>query len=124
MRGYVRSRAVTAVVADPAPLAPQTTVAGTVYTCPMHPEMLPDHASACPKCGMALAPGMPTLDDGESPEPPDFKRRFVWTLPLTIVVQVLAMAGYRPQWFQGTTQRWIKLMLTLPIVAVGGFAVL
>jgi Cu+-exporting ATPase len=27
---------------------------GTVYTCPMDPEIRQDHPGACPKCGMAL----------------------------------------------------------------------
>ena len=65
---------------------------------------------------MALEPEMPTLDEGESPELTDFKRRFVWTLPLTIIVTVLAMAGHRLQRFEMTTQSWIELVLMLPIV--------
>src|SRR5215213_3466914 len=28
--------------------------AGTIYTCPMHPEIEQDHPGNCPKCGMAL----------------------------------------------------------------------
>lgn len=41
----------------PAPAAP-----GTIYTCPMHPEVRQDHPGACPKCGMGLEPvgGAPT----------------------------------------------------------------
>ena len=53
-----------------------------IYTCPMHPEVRQDHQGSCPKCGMALEPEMPTLDEGENPELVDFKRRFIWTLPL------------------------------------------
>ena len=109
-------RAVPVVAAAPALPVPQPAVAGTVYTCPMHPEVRQDHPGACPKCGMALEPEMPTLDEAESPELTDFKRRFVWTLPLTIVVTVLAMAGHRLQWFEMATQSWIELGLTLPIV--------
>ena len=75
--------------------APEPAVAGTIYTCPMHPEVRQNHPGACPKCGMALEPEMPSLDDGESPELTDFKQRFIWTLPLTVVVTVLAMAGHR-----------------------------
>jgi P-type Cu+ transporter len=30
--------------------------AGTIYTCPMHPEVRQDHPGACPKCGMGLEP--------------------------------------------------------------------
>ena len=94
---------------------------GTIYTCPMHPEVRQDHAGACPKCGMALEPEMPSLEDGESPELVDFKRRFIWTLPLTIVVTILAMVGHRLQWFEMATQSWIELVLSLPIVLWAGW---
>ena len=66
-----------------------------IYTCPMHPEVRQDHPGACPKCGMALEPEMPSLDEGENPELVDFRRRFWWTLPLTVAVTVLAMFGHR-----------------------------
>ena len=79
--------------ADAAPPDAEAPIAGAVYTCPMHPEIRQDHPGACPKCGMALEPEMPSLDDGESPELVDFRRRFWWTLPLTVVVTVLAMVG-------------------------------
>ena len=95
--------------------------AGAIYTCPMHPEVRQDHPGACPKCGMALEPEMPTLDEGESPELADFKRRFIWTLPLTVVVTLLAMAGHRLQWFEMATQSWIELVLSLPIVLWAGW---
>ena len=61
--------AATAIVDEPVRL-------GTIYTCPMHPEVRQDHPGACPKCGMALEPEMPSLDEGESPEMVDFRRRF------------------------------------------------
>lgn len=94
---------------------------GIIYTCPMHPEVRQDQAGACPRCGMALEPEMPKLDDGESPELMDFKRRFIWTLPLTIVVTFLAMLGHRLQWFEMATQSWIELVLSMPIVLWAGF---
>ncbi|NOT15709.1 MAG: heavy metal translocating P-type ATPase [Methylotenera sp.] len=94
---------------------------GTIYTCPMHPEVRQDQAGDCPKCGMALEPEMPSLDDAESPELHDFKRRFIWTLPLTIIVTFLSMLGHRLQWFEMTTQSWIELVLTLPIVLWAGW---
>ncbi len=94
---------------------------GAMYTCPMHPEIRQDHPGNCPKCGMSLEPEMPTLDEGEDPELHDFKRRFFWTLPLTIVVAVLAMAGHRLQWFDMATQSWVELVLTVPIVLWAGW---
>ena len=102
---------------------PETVLAGAVYTCPMHPEVRQDHPGACPKCGMALEPEMPTLDDGESPELTDFRRRFVWTLPLTVIVTVLAMAGHQVGWFEMGTQSWIEMVLTLPVVLWAGWPV-
>ncbi len=90
---------------------------GTIYTCPMHPEIRQDHPGTCPKCGMALEPLMPALEgDEENPELADFRRRFWWTLPLTIAVFVLAMFGYRLGWMDIRTQTWIELALTAPIV--------
>jgi Cu+-exporting ATPase len=87
----------------------------------MHPEVRLDQPGACPKCGMALEPAAPSLDEGENPELADFRRRFVWTLPLTVVVTVLAMAGHRLQWFEPGTQSWVELVLTLPIVLWAGW---
>ena len=112
--------------ADDAPMAPPSpppvsvAVEGTIFTCPMHPEVRQDHPGACPKCGMALEPEMPTLDDAESPELVDFRRRFWWTLPLTVIVAILAMVGHRLALFAGATQSWIELALSLPVVVWAG----
>ncbi len=103
-----------------APAAPAAAPAGSIYTCPMHPEVRQDQPGACPKCGMALEAESPTLDDGDSPELIDFTRRFFWTLPLTAAVFVLAMFGHRMQWFGMATQSWIELALTTPIVLWAG----
>jgi len=111
----------TTSTATAVPVATDSAVTGTVYTCPMHAEIRQEHPGVCPKCGMALEPEMPTLDEGENPELLDFKQRFFWTLPLTIIVTFLAMAGHRLQWFEMATQSWIELVLTLPIVLWAGF---
>ena len=93
---------------------------GTLYTCPMHPEIEQDHPGICPKCGMALEPLMPSLDDEDNPELKDFSRRFWWTLPFTLIVTVLAMFGPQLGWFDMTTQTWIELVLSLPVVLWAG----
>ena len=103
-----------------APASAMPAVAGAIYTCPMHPEIRQDQPGACPKCGMALETEMPSLDEVESPELLDFKRRFIWTLPLTLIVTVLAMVGHRLQWFEMAMQSWIELVLSLPIVLWAG----
>ena len=102
--------------ADTAPAA-----ADTIYTCPMHPEIRQDHPGNCPKCGMTLEPLLPELDDEDNPELRDFQHRFWWTLPLTVVVTVLAMFGHQLQWFDTSTQTWIELVLSVPIVLWAGW---
>ncbi|MGB5133303.1 MAG: heavy metal-binding domain-containing protein, partial [Steroidobacteraceae bacterium] len=74
---------------DTAPVERAST--GTRYTCPMHPQILRDAPGSCPICGMALEPLMPSADDDELPELTDFRRRFWWTLPLSIATLALAM---------------------------------
>nr|WP_283780880.1 heavy metal translocating P-type ATPase [Cupriavidus sp. U2] len=94
--------------------------AGTIYTCPMHPEIRWDHPGNCPKCGMTLEPLMPGLDDEENPELTDFRRRFWGTLPLTVVAFILAMFGHRLGWMDATTQSWVELALATPVVLWAG----
>src|SRR3990167_8621920 len=98
----------------PAP-ALQPVPAGTIYVCPMHPDVRQDHPGNCPRCGMTLEPEMPVLED-DNPEYRDFQRRFWWSLPLTVVVAVLAMAGHRLGWVRGAVQSWVELILSLPVV--------
>ena len=100
---------------------PEPEPAGTIYTCPMHPEIRQDHPGNCPKCGMTLEPVMPTLNDDENPELASFSRRFWWTLPLTVIVTTLAMFGHRLGWVDMATQSWIELVLSLPVVFWAGW---
>lgn len=106
-------------VVSPAPAA-SPTAPGTIYTCPMHPEIRQDHPGTCPKCGMTLEPLLPDLDD-DNPELRDFSRRFWWTLPLTLVVLALAMLGERLHLMDMATQSWVELVLSLPIVLWAGW---
>ncbi len=101
--------------------APPAPPADTVYTCPMHPQVRQSGPGHCPKCGMALEPVLPSLDAADdNPELRDFSRRFWWTLPLTMVVTTLAMAGHRLGWVGMATQSGVELVLTLPIVLWAG----
>ncbi|MBI2725841.1 MAG: heavy metal translocating P-type ATPase [Rhodocyclaceae bacterium] len=112
--GRYASPAAAAPVSAPAP-------SGTIYTCPMHPEIRQDHPGSCPKCGMTLEPLLPELEEEDNPELKDFQRRFWWTLPLTVVVTVLAMFGHQLNWFDMARQSWIELVLSLPIVLWAGW---
>ncbi len=94
---------------------------GTIYTCPMHPEIRRTAPGNCPICGMALEPLMPGLGDDENPELRDFTRRFWWTLPASVVVLVLAMAGHLLGWLSPHAQSWVELVLSAPVVLWGGW---
>jgi len=101
---------------------PNSTVStDTIYTCPMHPEVRQDHPGNCPKCGMALEPVIPSLEEGENPELTDFRRRFWWTLPLTVVTVVLAMFGHRFGLVSMQAQTWIELVIATPVVLWAGW---
>jgi Cu+-exporting ATPase len=107
--------------------APSTPVAhvapvatGTIYTCPMHPQIRQDHPGHCPICGMALEPMLPG-DDDDNPELRDFSRRFWWTLPLSLVVLSLAMFGHRLMMLDAGTRTWIEFALSTPVVLWAGF---
>ncbi len=101
-------------------VAAEPASAGTIYTCPMHPEIRQDHLGNCPKCGMALEPLIPELDEEENSELVDFRRRFWWTLPLTVVTFTLAMFGHRFGWMGASTQSWVELVLATPVVLWAG----
>jgi Cu+-exporting ATPase len=105
----------------PAPaVAPAVTVApGTIYTCPMHPEVRQIGPGTCPKCGMALEPELPTehADDGEIGE---VRRKFLVSLVFALPVVAIAMA---PHLFSldvsmasAQVLRGVELLLAVPVV--------
>src|SRR5215472_12794873 len=49
---------------------------GTIYTCPMHPEIRQQGPGHCPICGMALEPLVAAAEEGPNPELLDMTRRF------------------------------------------------
>jgi Cu+-exporting ATPase len=117
----------TKFVADPArylapkPGAVEQAPPGAQYTCPMHPEIVRDAPGVCPICGMALEPMMPSLEEEENPELTDFRRRFWWTLPLSLTVLALAMFGHRTTLLTADARTWLELVLTAPVVLWAGW---
>jgi len=104
----------------PEPEAP----AGTLYTCPMDPEIVRDRPGSCPICGMALEPMMPSLDDDANPELAEMTHRFWICLGLTIPVMAVAMAEMVPAFRDFSTSRvsvWIQLVMAAPVVVWGGW---
>lgn len=98
--------------APPPPAAPP----GTIWTCPMHPEIEQDHPGDCPICGMALEPaGLPA--DGPNPELVDFRRRFKVALGLSLPLVAIAMGPMLGLPLSlGSAGRWIEFALATPVV--------
>ena len=100
---------------------------GTVYTCPMHPEVRQTHAGSCPICGMGLELETASLaDDGPNPELVDFTRRFWIGAILTLPILVLSMGPFVgfPQVREVFGERgslWIELVLGTPVVLWSGW---
>ncbi|MGI9420807.1 MAG: heavy metal translocating P-type ATPase [Geminicoccaceae bacterium] len=100
--------------------AVKTAPEGTLYTCPMDPEVVRDAPDDCPICGMALEPMTPSLDDGPSPELTDFKQRLWVGAPLALAVLVLDMGAHLglpfERWLGPAPFRWILALLATPVV--------
>ncbi len=94
---------------------------GMEYTCPMHPEIRKLGPGTCPKCGMTLEPVMPVLEEEDNPELKDFTRRFWWTLPLTVIVTVMAMFGHRIIPGGLPRQNWVEWAISTPVVLWAGW---
>src|SRR5260370_37450127 len=73
---------------------PKPAAAGTIYTCPMRPQIRQPGPGSCPICGMALEPEVATADAGPSPERVDMERRLWIGLVLTVPVVILEMGGH------------------------------
>jgi P-type Cu+ transporter len=101
----------------PAAALPQP---GTIYTCPMHPEIRQAGPGACPICGMALEPEAGAADDGG--ERADMTRRLWVSAVLTLPVAVLEMGahfGFAPLSHRASSL--MQLVLATPVVLWGGW---
>ncbi len=105
---------------QPDPEAP----AGTVYTCPMHPEVRQVGPGSCPICGMALEPEIASLDAVGNSELADMTRRFWIGAALALPAVVLEMGGHLAgphNWIDPTLSNWIQLIFATPVVLWAGW---
>ncbi|RCW78009.1 heavy metal translocating P-type ATPase [Paracoccus lutimaris] len=109
--------ATAAATAEPVP-------EGTIYTCPMHPEIRQVGPGSCPICGMALEPVLVSLEAGPNEELIDMRRRFWIGLALTIPMVVLEMGGHflgLSHYISQLTSNWLQLILATPVVLWAGW---
>ena len=108
---------------SPAAKQPESVPEGTVFTCPMHPEIRQVGPGSCPICGMALEPVLVSAEAAPNHELADMSRRFWIGLVLTVPVFMLEMGGH----LFGLTERvgaqnanWLQLVLATPVVLWAG----
>ncbi len=116
------------LAADRSTAGEETAAGAGVYTCPMHPEIRQEGLGACPICGMALEPEMPSLgqQEQEDPELADMTRRFRVSLALTLPIFVIAMSHLMPRWLgpgHGLAGDMIRVqaILATPVVLWAGW---
>jgi len=102
--------------APPPPPAPE----GTIYTCPMHPQIRQASPGSCPICGMALEPEDGSAGDGG--ELADMTRRFWISLALAVPVLVIEMGGHLGFFdLAGNISTPLQFILATPVVLWGGW---
>jgi len=96
---------------------------GTIYTCPMHPDVRQVGPGSCPICGMALEPETVSLDDKPDPELIDMTRRFWIALALTLPVFVIDMTAHLGgmHLLPAQTSNWVSFALATPAVLWAGW---
>src|SRR6266699_861778 len=97
---------------------------GTIYTCPMHPQIRQIGPGSCPICGMALEPEVASPDAPPNPELADMTRRFWIGLVLALPAVVLEMGGHLVGghgWVEQTLSNWIQLAFATPVVIWAGW---
>src|SRR5712692_5268697 len=97
---------------------------GTIYTCPMHPQIRQVGPGSCPICGMALEPEVASLDAPPNPELADMTRRFWVGLVLSLPAVVLEMGGHLVGghgFLDQILSNWIQLVFATPVVIWAGW---
>jgi Cu+-exporting ATPase len=109
------------LVAAPAPAPAVAESTDRRWTCPMHPQIVRETPGACPLCGMALEPMLPSIDDSHAQEEITKIKRTLWicvalTLPVFIVAMGPHLFGWRlPKW-----TAWLQFVLGSIVVLWGG----
>jgi heavy metal translocating P-type ATPase len=97
---------------------------GTIYTCPMHPQIRQIGPGSCPICGMALEPEIAAAGEGASAELRDMTRRFWIGLALSIPVVALEMGGHflgLDHLIAGRTSNLLQMLFATPVVLWAGW---
>lgn len=100
--------------------APELTANKTLYTCPMHPEVIQETPGSCPICGMDLVPMNPS-DTEDQKTYKDLVKKMkiavVFTVPI-FAIAMIEMAHNNPLFkiMDAPKWNWVQLLLSLPVV--------
>jgi Cu+-exporting ATPase len=96
---------------------------GTIFTCPMHPEVRQEGPGPCPICGMGLDPEMPSANAGPNVELIDMTRRLWIGVLLTAPVVALEMGGHLFGWhpLMPIQSNWVQFAFATPVVLWAGW---
>ena len=96
---------------------------GTIWTCPMHPQIRQTNPGSCPICGMALEPLEPSLEEGPNLELIDLSQRFWVSAALSVPLVILTLGAEVFGWrfVSMGTSVWLQLALATPVVLWGGW---
>jgi Cu+-exporting ATPase len=105
---------------------PEPLPAGTLYTCPMHPQIVQEGPGPCPICGMALEPMGALPEDTDNPELIDFTRRLWVGAPLALALLAIDMSRHvfgvdLLPFMSPEAAQWLKLGLAIPAVLWSGW---
>src|SRR5687767_6667172 len=110
----------TSVSAGFAAAAPQP---GTMYVCPMDPEVRQDHPGACPKCGMALEPetitAPKTKTEWTCPMHPEIVRDAPGSCPIcgmALEPRTIQLEEDNHELKDMNRRFWVSAVLTIPLV--------
>jgi P-type Cu+ transporter len=109
---------------EPSDLKADSVPEGTIYTCPMHPQIRQIGAGNCPICGMTLEPEIVTAVAVPNTELADITRRFWIGLALSVPVLVLEMGGHvtgLTAWLGEQSSNWLQFLLATPVVLWAGW---
>ncbi|MBZ5646774.1 MAG: heavy metal translocating P-type ATPase [Acidobacteriia bacterium] len=119
--GMPKPAATDAIPSPTAQIAPAKP--GTVWVCPMDPEVRESKPGPCPICGMALEPETITAEAQDDPELKSMTRRFWVGAVLLIPLLVLSMGlmYFAPHAVPPQLMPWLQFALASPIVLWGGW---
>jgi len=94
---------------------------GTLYTCPMHPEIVQEGPGHCPICGMSLEPMGIRPEITDNPELGDFTRRLKVAVPLSLALLVMDMGSHVfgihvLPFVSASAKQWLQLLIAIPAV--------